>query len=143
MMKTKIPISIVPIEDDGFHLQITLKVNGKKANFTLDTGASRTVFDENRIHQFIKDEVLEDNDRLSSGLGTNTMTSKKIVIESLVLKSIEIKNYEATIINLEHVNASYQKLDIDAVDGVLGSDILKDYNAIINYGKSELILSSD
>jgi len=38
-MKTTLPITIFPIEDDGYHLKITLIVNGKPANIIVDTGA--------------------------------------------------------------------------------------------------------
>jgi|TARA_B110000459_G_C16477643_1_gene432721 predicted aspartyl protease len=38
-MKTTLPITIFPIEDDGYHLKITLIVNGKPANMIIDTGA--------------------------------------------------------------------------------------------------------
>ena len=52
-MITKIPIQILPIEEDGFHLMTTVKINGKKANLIIDTGASRTIFDETLIKNFL------------------------------------------------------------------------------------------
>lgn len=45
-MITTIPLQILPIENDGFHLMIVVKINRKNANLIIDTGASRTVFDE-------------------------------------------------------------------------------------------------
>ncbi len=141
-MQTKIPFKIIPIEDDGFHLQLKVTINGIAANLILDTGASRSVFDQTRIAQFTKNNHIEDLDRLSTGLGTNTMTSKKVTLEELQLNDITIKNYEATILDLAHVNQSYEKLELEVIDGVLGSDILTEYNAIIDYGKKELVLNS-
>jgi hypothetical protein len=139
-MKTILPLEIFPIENDGYHIKIVIKINGKAASMILDTGASRSVFDESRITTFVDDNSVEDHDRLSSGLGTNTMTSKKVTIEKLQLGDIIIDNYEATILDLMHVNQSYEKLELAPVDGVLGGDILSDYQAVIDYAKKELIL---
>jgi hypothetical protein len=139
-MKTKLPLTILPIENDGYHLLVKILINGKPANLILDTGASRTVFDENRIVDFLGHDKLEEQERLSSGLGTTTMTSKKVEIDNLQLGEIKIKSYEATILDLQHVNQSYEKLELALIDGILGGDILMEYNALINYHKRELIL---
>lgn len=141
-MQTKLPFEIIPIEDDGFLLQLKVTINDIAANLILDTGASRSVFDQTRITQFTNNSHIEDLDRLSTGLGTNTMMSKKVTLEKLQLNSIMIENYEATILDLAHVNESYGKLKLELIDGVLGSDILANYNAIIDYKKKELILNS-
>ncbi len=140
-MKTILPIEIFPIEDDGYHLKTTLLVNGKSANVIIDTGASRSVFDETRITNYINFDELEEHDRLSSGLGTNTMVSKKVELGQLQIGDITINNYEATILDLSHVNASYEKLELAPVDGILGGDILHDYTAVIDYKNGDLILT--
>ena len=139
-MKTIIPIEIFPIEEDGFHLKISITINGKPAILILDTGASRTVLDETRITEFVNHQNIEKHDRFSTGLGTNTMESKKAVLGRIEIGLVVIENYEAAILDLSHVNQSYQKLGLDPVDGVLGSDVLVDYNAVIDYEKKELIL---
>lgn len=139
-MKTTLPLTVLPIEHDGYHLSVQIKINEKLAHLILDTGASRTVFDENRIVDFLGHNNLEEQERLSSGLGTTTMTSKKVGIENLQLGDIEINNYEATILDLKHVNESYEKLELTLIDGILGGDILYDYHAVIDYEKQELIL---
>ncbi len=140
-MKTVLPIEIFAIEDDGYHLKTKLIVNDKLANVIIDTGASRSVFDENRITNYVNFDELEEHDRLSSGLGTNTMVSKKVEIEKLQLGDIVINDYEATILDLSHVNASYEKLELELIDGILGGDILKEYNAVIDYNKEDLVLN--
>lgn len=50
---TEIPISIISIEGDGFHLLIPAKINNKKATLLIDTGASRTVFQKDQMLGFI------------------------------------------------------------------------------------------
>jgi hypothetical protein len=141
-MPTTLKFNLLPIEDDGFHLQSTLKINGKEAVVIIDTGASRSVFDEERIAQFVDNTLLEEHDRLSTGLGTNTMSSKKVNLEKLTINTLDILNYEATILNLSHVNQSYEKLALPLIDGVLGSDILADYKAVIDYGNKEIVFNT-
>jgi len=51
-----------------------------------------------------------------------------------------ITDYNAAVLDLAHVNKSYERLEIEAIDGVLGGDILNDYKAVIDYDKKELVL---
>jgi len=68
------------------------------------------------------------------------MESKKVIIDKIQIGEIKIANYNAAVLDLSHVNESYEKLGIEPIDGVLGSDILCDYNAVIDYEKKELSL---
>lgn len=140
-MTTTLPLIIQSIENDGYHLLTTILINGKNALIIIDTGASRSVFDETRIIDFIGHNNLSEHDKLSSGLGTNTMTSKKVVLDTLNLNGLVLNHYEATILNLHHVNQSYQKIGLNPIDGILGGDILNDYHAVIDYKNSILTLS--
>jgi predicted aspartyl protease len=140
-MTTTLPLTIQAIENDGYHLLTTILINGKNALLIIDTGASRSVFDETRIIDFIGHSNLAEHDKLSTGLGTNTMTSKKVLLETLDLKGLILNNYEATLLNLHHVNESYQKIGLAPIDGILGGDILMDYNAVIDYKNATLTLT--
>ena len=132
-MITKIPFQLIKIEDSGYHLLIEVKINMKKAYLLIDTGASKTVFDISRMAEYIQKEVFTDNEILSSGLGTNTLTSKSFILENLTIGEFEIIDYPAIVIDMQHVSDSYQKLGLQAFDGVLGSDILYKFKASIDY----------
>jgi hypothetical protein len=41
-----IPIQLICIDSDGYHLMVTLSINGLRANAILDTGASRKNHDD-------------------------------------------------------------------------------------------------
>lgn len=140
MKQTIIPIVLLSIEDDGFHLLVEVKINNKKANMLIDTGASRTVFDKNRIHHFIKHNKFEKNEKLSTGLGTNSMVSQNAMIEKMQLGKLVIVDYKAVLLDLSHVNTAYKQLKFKQVDGVIGGDILVPYKATIDYGKKKLKL---
>lgn len=140
---TKITLKVLSIEGDGYHLYINAKINGHKAHLLVDTGASKTVFDKNRIINFSEENKLVELDRLSTGLGTDSMRGHMIDIDEISLGTIKVKNYQGLALDLSHVNASYDKMGLEPIDGVLGSDILHEYNAIIDYKNQELTLEKD
>jgi predicted aspartyl protease len=137
---TKLNLEVLSIEGDGYHLYINAKINGLKAHLLVDTGASKTVFDKSRIVNFSHENKLVELDKLSTGLGTDSMRGHLIDIDEIKLGNIKVKNYQGLALDLSHVNASYDKMGIKPIDGVLGSDILHQFNAIIDYKKQELTL---
>ena len=140
--RTYIPIEIINIEEDGSHLLMKSKINGKNARLLIDTGASRTVFDIEKIKNFVNEQTFLQNDKLSTGLGTDSMPTSVVVLKSLKIGDLLISNFQAVLLDLQHVNNTYGKLGHTAIDGVLGNDILVKYKAIINYKKQSLTLST-
>ncbi len=131
---------MLSIEGDGYHLLLRVKINGKKANCILDTGASKTVFDSERIKRFLKREALHDNERLSTGLGTASMHSQVLFISKLELGAYTIKKLPTIILDLSHINQTYSSIGFEEIDGVIGSDVLMEAKGIIDFGKSMLTL---
>jgi hypothetical protein len=139
--KVILPIKFVKIEEDGFHLLVKTKINDKVANLLLDTGASRTVFDLNKKEKFINKQKLIKNKSLATGLGTDKMISHSTSIKKMKFDNFILSNYEGYFIDLSLVNNTYEKMNLKPIDGVLGSDLLNKFKAIIDYKKSELILN--
>ena len=144
VLNTNIPIKIITIENDGCHILVVVKINGKKANLLIDTGASRTVFDNTKIKKFIpKDhKVFKDNEKLSTGIGTNKLESQVTVLKKLELGDIIVKNYNAIVLDMKHVIQSYSSLKLPVIDGILGGDLLAHYKAVINYKDKILKLTA-
>ncbi len=140
MSETKIPLELINLHDDGFHLLVEVVVFGQFFNVVLDTGASKTVFDKAEIEKHMKDAELTISDRLSTGLGTNNMESHTIILPVLSIGKFKIKNFEAAVLDLSTISHAYSTLNLPPVIGVLGGDILKRYQAIINYKKLHLKL---
>ncbi len=138
-MPSKIPIITQPIEDSGLHLLVSAKVNGRDAILLIDTGASQTVFDINRISRY-SDKAHETSETLSTGLGTNTMESKQVTLETLSIGAIEMTNLEVILLDLSHVNGKYLHMNLKPIDGVIGGDILLKHKAMIDYGEMMLSL---
>jgi predicted aspartyl protease len=136
---TSLPLVHLPIEQDGCHLMIVGKINGKRANFLVDTGASRTVFDEQAIMPYLKKEALfEDNEKLSTGLGTSEMPSMVTIIQTIRLGRLNILDYPSVIINLKNIHNSYSALGLPLIVGVLGGDLLYEHRCRIDYGRMRI-----
>ncbi|OYT17635.1 MAG: clan AA aspartic protease [Bacteroidetes bacterium 4572_77] len=139
-MITVIPFEFIDLQGDGFHLSLKVKVNNIEATLILDTGASRTVFDVNRIERFVAQPEMEENEQLSTGLGTNSMQSQMLTFSSLCIGNMQWDDYVSVAIDMQHINQTYEMLNMPLIDGVLGGDILHKFKAVIDYKRQELKL---
>ena len=139
--KTTLPLELLFIEDAGYHLLVKVKVNGKPATLLIDTGASKTVFDKGRLLKFVSEESFTTLGKLSTGLGTVKMETQSALLKKFQLSKLKLVSFETIVIDLSHVNQTYAKLDLPAIDGVLGSDIMVKYHAVIDYKKKKIFLS--
>ena len=136
-----IPLEILNLNDDGFHLLVEVVVFNKPILAVGDTGASPTVLDKNTIEEYIDKETLLLSDRLSTGLGTNTMESYMLTIPQLGIGDLKIPEFETAVLDLSSINQAYQQVYSEPVIGVVGGDILMKYGAIIDYPSKALNFS--
>ena len=126
-------LEILNLHDDGFHLLVEVIVFDKPFKAVVDTGASRTVFDKTTVEQYIEQETLQLSDKLSTGLGTNSMESYILTVPHLILGPLNIPDFETAVLDLSMINHAYQYLEVGPIIGVIGGDILMKYNATISY----------
>lgn len=138
-----IPLKVIAIDDDGYHVFISAIVNGKSARLLIDTGASKTVFDKKRVQRFVKKNKVEKIEKLSTGLGTNSMESHVTILKELQLAKWKVKNYKVVLLDLSHVNQSYRLMKLKPLDGVIGSDLLVKYKALIDYEQQQMKLQHE
>jgi hypothetical protein len=62
-------------------------------------------------------------------------------IPLLTVGRLKIENYSCVLLDLSHVNALYQKYCDKSIAGLIGSDFLVQYQAIIDYGKRSMKLT--
>jgi len=139
-VKTIVPLDILEIEADNYHLFVLVKIGRRNARMLLDTGASKTAFDSNQIKKFIGKNEPENLGINSVGLGSNQVTTHLTQLTSLKIGEIALKKVDIAVLDLAHVNEAYQILGFPEIDGVLGSDILVKLKAIINLEKLVLKL---
>ena len=137
----EVPIQLLDIEGEGFHIMVRGMIHGKEASFLIDTGASRSVFDPKTITTFIEDIQFEKKEGMSAGVGSSDLESATFVIDRLGIGALEITDYEAVALDLENIHEMYGKLGLPHIDGIIGGDLLKRYKAVINYRSKKLRLT--
>ncbi|MES2064252.1 MAG: aspartyl protease family protein [Bacteroidota bacterium] len=135
-----IPLNIIDLHGDGFHPVLDILIFNKPFKVVLDTGASRTAFDRDLLVQANEEANIIASERLSTGLGTNTMESATAVIENIWIGDMMIPEMEVAVLDLSAINVAYRELGHPEVLGVLGSDVLMKYNAVIDFEKRVLKL---
>ena len=128
------------MQGGGFHPFITVDIEGQKCRFLIDTGASKSVIDKhfyetklNRKLKVIKQET--------TGLHSTVMESYTGKLKKLTIGKQLISDYGIAAVDLMHVNSTYQKMKLKKIHGILGSDLLKKYNAVIDYGQCRLFMT--
>ena len=129
----QLPIHLLDIEGEGFHVMVKGKINGMEANFIIDTGASRSVFDPTVITRFVENPQFKKKPGLTAGVGGSDIDTSTFIIDTLSFGDIEIHHYEAVALDLENIHETYQKLKLPAIDGIIGGDLLYRLKATINY----------
>ena len=140
-MKTIVSFKLLNLQGRGYHLSIAAHMNGKKIHLLIDTGASLTVFDKERFEKIAKDAKIDKNKHDATGLGTSNMKAFEVVLKKFAVGKLEVKNYRIGLLDLSHVNKSYASIGKKPIDGVLGSEFMKKFNAVINYEKKTISFS--
>lgn len=139
-MIAKVPLKYLKIDNEGVHLMVIGLVNRLKANILIDTGASRTVFDLNRIKHYQNGTEPRKNNKFFSGIGASNIDTYLAKISLLELGELKINEIEVVLFDLKVINQSYAVFDLPRIDGVLGGDLLKAYNAVIDYKNGYLLM---
>ena len=137
----EVPLQLLDIEGEGFHIMVKGTIHGKEASFLIDTGASRSVFDPKTISSFIDDLTFEKKEGMTAGVGSSDLESATFRIDVFSLGEMEIRDYEAVALDLENIHEMYGKLGLPHIDGILGGDLLKRHKAVINYRNKKLRLT--
>ncbi len=120
------------------HFEIKATINGVKGLFILDTGASNSCVGFEAIETFKL--TAKDSKIKAAGAGAidmHTQVAKKNTIKIGKWKKDKIA---LILFNLTHVNTALTNHNAQPVDGIIGADILKKTDAIIDYGKKYLYL---
>lgn len=139
-MIISVPLRIIDLHDDGFHPLVEVMLFEKTFIMVLDTGASKTAFDQTVLSEANETMNILASDKLSTGLGTNTMESFTATVSDLHIGDLPIAEFEVAVLDLSTINVAYGQMGYPQVLGVLGGDILMKYKAVIDYGKRVLKL---
>lgn len=120
------------------HYKVIAKVNGKKGDFILDTGASSSCIGFSSVDYF--DINSEASEIKASGAGASNMNTHVGNSNLFKIGGKSVRNMSFVIFDLSHVNDALHQINEESVHGILGADFLKDHRAVIDYGRNALYL---
>ncbi|PCI06398.1 MAG: acid protease [Flavobacteriaceae bacterium] len=120
------------------HLEIKASINGIKGRFILDTGASSSCVGFEGIEKFKL--AVEETDTKAAGAGAVDMETKISPKNSIAIKDWKYKALTLVVFDLTHVNTALEQQSEQAIDGIIGADILEKGKAIIDYKKKRVYL---
>ncbi|MDR3093809.1 MAG: retroviral-like aspartic protease family protein [Bacteroidales bacterium] len=139
-MKIVIPFEVVALgEENSYHLLVSGKLNGKPCDLLIDTGASQTVFDMALIPELPKKDQPEIQ---SSGIIAGEMMTSFGIVNRFKMGELKLKDWRVVLMDMNHINDIYQRFSPKRISGLIGSDFLLRYKAVINYKKRHLVLRS-
>jgi hypothetical protein len=100
------------------------------------------VFDRQQVLKFVKEKKIRAYESRSVGLGISNVETSVVKLKDLEIGKMKFPAFEVAVLDLKHVNESYVQLGLKEIDGVLGSDFFKKYQAVISYRKAELSLQT-
>ena len=119
------------------HYLIEAKVNGIDGTFILDTGASNSCICTSLEDKF---KVISKESKEKASSANSEMTNTKISKSNI----IQIGKWEDKInlisFDMNHINNALSQKKVPPIDGIIGADILKKSNSILDYKSNKLFI---
>jgi hypothetical protein len=113
---------------------ISVRIDGKKYNFGIDTGAEVNVLNKNLKDRFDEEILTNFTESNLHGLGGKTQSVESANLSNFKIKKINCKNYQFLLTDL----TSFEKKYNQKLDGILGHPFLLQNILSINYQKQKI-----
>ncbi|MFO7873669.1 MAG: aspartyl protease family protein [Bacteroidales bacterium] len=145
MDKTTIhlPLRLIAINPGGYHLMTQAAINGRKANVLLDTGASKSIMDLNRVKEYAKDPDIRPYEKAMTGMGADKINPFITTLSVVTFERARIDNLEVVLLDLGFINDFYASLDLPPIDMIAGGDLLFRMGVAIDYSRKLIRIRSD
>jgi predicted aspartyl protease len=120
------------------HFELKANINSTKGRFILDTGASNSCIGFDSVDNFNLE--VEASDVKAAGAGATEMETQISKKNKIKIGKWKQKKVSLVLFNLVHVNTALVNHKSKPVDGIIGADILKKADAVIDYKKKYLYL---
>ena len=141
MNATVIPLEIQYL-DNKQNIQpiISVKIGRKTHRMIVDTGASHSCLSALILGDKYEQSAIKVDDKVlsaSENINTPTILYK---LPGIRIGDIYLRNYSFLVLDIGHINVMLKELQLPSVAGLIGSDILQKYHAVIDYGHRTLSL---
>ena len=118
------------------HITATIPVNGKPCVFLIDTGGGATLIDKSKRHKF----GLEASKTGDYAAGIGSVSALVRTSATFQINGYDIEEKDLYLMDISYINSEFRKNHARQVDGVLGTDFLDKYGAVIDYAQQRLYL---
>jgi hypothetical protein len=140
-MKKEIVFEVVELEEKTYHPLIKAEFEGLENHWwVIDTGASKSVFDESLNDYYIIDN---EDSVMATGLGKEVVETSSGKIAELKLGGYNFGGLKVALVDFHHINNEYAKFSDKKIVGLIGSDFLFIRKANIDYDQITISLIAD
>lgn len=119
---------------------IKAEINGKKGLFLVDTGSSISIINASSLNYYhLKEVGANEQHRKAVGFSGNRAFIKRIKNVRVILEG-EFDHTEFYSIKLDPIVESIEMETNLRITGIIGTDLLRKYDGIINYKKRNITL---
>jgi 8-oxo-dGTP pyrophosphatase MutT (NUDIX family) len=129
----EIPFEMIALDNNQQNFQpvICAYIGEHPVRLIVDTGASHSCLSEKIIKQFVGKAKIGAN--IVVGIGRGKSKNKTAHVPVFRIAELEIRNYTFLTLEFKYINKMLSFLGVKPIDGLLGSDILYQYKATIDY----------
>lgn len=114
------------------------ELNGKKAFFLVDTGSDLSFINSGQLYKFqLKEKEIYGNSKEAIGFNGETAAIKKVANANLIIGE-NFAHSSFYSINLNELTKSIEAKTNIKISGIIGADILKKYNCVIDYNQRQV-----
>ena len=134
----EICFEVVELDEKTYHPLVKAEFPGLDNHWwIIDTGASKSVFDEKLKDYFT---VGSEDSVMATGLGKEMVETNSGKIEEFRLGGINFGVLKVALVDFVHINAEYAKFSEKRIIGLIGSDFLYGQKAILDFDKKMISL---
>jgi hypothetical protein len=140
-MKHVIPLELIELEEANYHIAVkSVFKSGGEGLWIIDTGASNTVFNRLSVHHFDPLPAEDQTTIQSAGIGSNQLDTTPGILHPFYLGKYMIGSIKVALIDLSGINSLYYHTTGLEICGLIGSDLLLENRAVIDYARLQLTL---
>lgn len=124
----------VPFKMAGNLIIVDVLLNGEKRNFLLDSGSPKVILNQKYFPN--SDTIHKKSISSTKGVGGNISGMDIVKVEQLDFAGIQLNNQKVLTIDISHLEKELET----KIYGLIGYDLIKDYDIIFDYDKKVLTL---
>ncbi len=138
-----LPLEIVELDSLSYHIVVKGEMNNLPCNLIIDTGASRTVFDRSYFENEVVVLDVKTDDLRTAGILADHIETVRASAATFSLDGFTLDDFHIIMIDLTSINSLYQSVTGISIHGLLGSDFLLRYEAVINFKEKTMRLRKE